>query len=147
MPLSKAKLEQELGKFFSKPPTTAAGCGKAWADAVAAYASDLTPPSSAVTAAAGVLEGSLTAAFSGPPGGAPPLMELAFATFGLAVGVGMLPLVAVPPSAPVGFVAMAAAPHPKTAQATAKRIADLIHDWITTGNANTGPPTAPIPWT
>src|SRR5690606_2420070 len=94
----------KLEAIFASPPATFAAAGKAWADAVGEYAEDIVPPSSSVSSAAQTLAGALGAAFAVPLG-APPMMELAFAAFGSSVGLGMTPLVAVPPSAPVGFVA------------------------------------------
>lgn len=146
MPLSQSALASKLEAIFADPPPTVAACAQAWADAVGDYAADLVPPSSAVEGAAQTLAGALTTAF-GVSLGAPPLMELAFLAFGATVGLGQAPLIAVPPSEPVGFVALFAAPPPPTHTEAAAQIASLIDTWMKLGVANTVPSTTPIPWT
>jgi hypothetical protein len=145
MPLAPSTLQSQLESLFAEPPESFAEVAQGWADAVNAYASGVTPASSGVSGAAATLAGALAAAFA-TPGGAPPLMEVAFLAFGATVGVGMTPLVAVPPAGPVGFVAHFAGPKPATHAEAAEQLATLIHDWMTTGVANTVPPTSPIPW-
>lgn len=145
MPLSQSTLASELEALFADPPDTHAAAAQGWADAMAAYAGDITPPSSGVSGAAATLAGALAGAFA-IPGGAPPLMEVAFLAFGATVGLGMAPLVAVPPATPVGFVAQFAGPKPATHAEAAQQIAGIIHSWMTTGVANTVPPTSPISW-
>lgn len=144
MPLSLSTLESELEGLFADPPSSIAECAQGWADAIEAYASDMMPPSSTVSSAASTLAGALTAAFA-IPGGAAPLMEVAFLAFGVTVGGGMVPLIAVPPAAPVGFATQFLV-HPATHAEAASQIAGLIDTWMKLGTANTVPPTSPIPW-
>lgn len=145
MPLSPSTLQSQLESLFSAPPASFAECGQAWADAIGAYASGVVPPSATVSTAKTTLAGALTAAFAS--GAAPPLMETAFLAFGATVGLGMVPLIAVPPAVPVGLVSQFAGPQPNTHAEAATQISNLIHVWMSTGIANTVPPTSPIPWT
>lgn len=145
MPLAPATLESELLDLFGHPPATRAACAQAWADAMAAYATGIVPPSSTVAAAATTLAGALTAAFAAPSAVAG--MESAFAAFAAAVGLGMAGYTPVPPPSPVGFAVQFAGPKPATHAAAASQVSDLIHAWLPLGTATLiAPPFTVVPW-
>jgi hypothetical protein len=150
MALSQSQLATDLAEVARNPGSTIPECAEAWAEAISSYASGVTPSgpgmSLAIEGAKATLKTALIAAFASPA--AAPLMETAMLAFGVTVGGGMLPLVAVPPVAPVGFAIMfAAQPPPPTHDAAGAMLAGLIDTWMKTGSANTVPPTSPIPWT
>ena len=146
MALDPTGLEDDgLEPICSAPPATAAACAQAWADAMEAYAADIVPPSTTVSAASTTLAGALTTAFQSPA--AAPGMETAFAAFAATVGGGMVGWAATPPPAPVGFATQFAGPKPTTHAAAASTIAGLIHSWMTTGTATlVAPPNTLVTW-
>lgn len=146
MPLDIGALQGGIEGACSSPSDTAAGSAGQWAAAVRDYASGIVPPSTTVSAAAATLEGALAGAFASPA--AAPLMEAAFAAFGVTVAAGMLPLYAgVPPSGPVGFASQFGGPKPETHAAAASAVASLIDTWMKTGTATlVAPPNTPTTW-
>jgi len=147
MTLNKATLKSDLEDIAVNPPATTALCAKAWADAVGAYVTDLTPPPTpaSITAATAALEAALLSAFGTSAAAAP--MDAAFTTFGAALGTGMLPaFIATPPSNPVGFATLFTPPFPTTHSAAAQAMADAIHTWTTTGTAVPAAGGAAVPW-
>lgn len=138
-------LVDELSAFFGAAPPTYESCGKAWADAVGAYAVSVTPPSSTATAAAVQLGTALGGAFAQPL--APAAMESAFTAFGAALGGGMAGYVPTPPPGPVGFATAFAEPMPETQREAAERMAGLVDTWMRTGIATLAvPPGTVVPW-
>lgn len=145
MPLAIAALQSGLLSVASDPPGGPTDCAAAWADAVSAWAAGIVPPSSAVAAAAGVLEGALASAFQTT--NAAPLMESAFLTFATSVGGGMAGYVPTPPVAPIGFATEFAPPYPASHAEAAANIASLIDTWMRTGIATLAvPPNTVLPW-
>jgi len=147
MTLNKATLKSDLEDIAVNPPATTALCAKAWADAVGAYVTDLTPPPTpaSITAATAALEAALLSAFGTSAAAAS--METAFTTLGAALGTGMLPaFTATPPSGPVGFATLFTPPFPTTHSAAAQAMADAIHTWTTTGTAVPAAGGAAVPW-
>jgi hypothetical protein len=144
MPLNSASLTQALLDLGD--PGSAAEAGQAWAQAVGQYASEVVPPSTTVSAATTTLAGALAAAFATPA--AAPLMEVAFLAFGVSVGLGMAPtFIAVPPVAPVGFVAFMATMR-DSREVAMQELAGLIDTWMKTGTATLAvPPNTPVTWT
>jgi hypothetical protein len=136
MTVDKASLKSDLEDIAKDPPGTVALCAKAWADAVGAYVTDLTPPPTpvSITGATAALETSLLAAFGTTAAAAP--MEAAFTALGAALGTGMAPaFIATPPAVPVGFATLFTPPFPTTHSDAAAAMADAIHAWLTTGTA------------
>jgi hypothetical protein len=146
MPLTLPALKQGLEQTFAEPAGTAPLCAQGWADAVSAYASDIVPPSTTVTAATAALSSALGTAFLAP--NAVPGMEAAFTTFGAAVGLGMAGFTPVPPAGPVGFASLFSAAQPTTHAEAAARIGAAIHAWLTTGTSTlVAPPgSPPVTW-
>ena len=147
MTLNKATLKSDLEDIAKNPPATTALCAAAWADAVGAYVTDLTPPPTpaSITAATAALEAALLSAFGTSDAAAP--MDAAFTTLGAALGAGMLPaFTATPPPSPVGFATLFAPPFPTTHSAAAQAMADAIHAWLTTGTAVPAAGGAAVPW-
>jgi hypothetical protein len=145
MPLAPSTLESELLDLFAHPPATRAACAQSWADAMAAYATGIVPPSTTVAAAATALAGALATAFAAPSAVAG--MESAFAAFASAVGLGMAGYTPVPPPLPVGFAVQFAGPKPATHAAAADQLATLIHSWLTTGVSTLiAPPFTVVTW-
>jgi hypothetical protein len=144
MPLALPALVAGLQSTFADPPADAAGCAQGWADAVQSWASGIVPPSTAVSAAASALAGSLASAFSNTD--AASAMESAFATFAAAVGLGMAGHTPIPPAAPVGF-AQQFESKPATHAEAAQAIGGIIDAWMKTGTATLiAPPNTVIPW-
>lgn len=144
MPLVVATLQAQLAGVMASPPATALECGKAWADAVQAYAASIVPPSATVAAAAQALAAALGGAFSAT--GGLPLMDAAFAAFAAALGGGMAGYAAVPPPLPIGFAVVLASPASTHAEA-AQRVAQAIDAWMRTGTATLIPPPFTVtPW-
>jgi hypothetical protein len=117
------------------PQATTADAAQAWALAVRTYANGLSVPgtSTAVTAAAAVLQSSLATAFGSAS--AAPGMETAFTTFGAAAGVGMAPAyTATPPGGEVGFATLFATVR-ASASVAAEAVAGAINTWMKTGTA------------
>jgi hypothetical protein len=74
-------------------------------------------------------------------------MEIAFATFAVSVGLGMVGYTPVPPTAPVGFADQFAGPKPPTHADAGDEISTLIHSWLTTGTSTLiAPPFTVVPW-
>jgi len=150
MTLDKASLKSDLEDIAKDPPGTVALCAKAWADAVGAYVTALTPPPTpvSITAATAALETALLSAFGTDAAAAP--MEAAFTSLAAALGTGMAgmvpPFTATPPPGPVGFATLFSPPFPTTHSAAAQAIADAIHAWITTGTAVPATGGAAVPW-
>jgi hypothetical protein len=133
MPLNLPSLQSALEDLFSNPPPAAADCAQAWADAVEAYFSGVVPPSTTVSAAAGVMTGALQTAFEAP--NAAPAVDGAFTAFATTVAGGMLPaFTGVPPAAPLAISTLLAAPQP-THAAAAAAFSALIDTWARTGTA------------
>jgi hypothetical protein len=134
VPLDKDALKTALQTIASSPPATVPLCAAAWADAIGTYAAGLTPPSSTVAAAKAALQTALQTAFG--TAAAAEAMETAFTAFGVTLGAGQAPaFAAAPPGDPVGFETLFGPPFPATHAAAAQRIADAIHDWMTSGTA------------
>lgn len=144
MPLATTALKSQLTSCFADPPGSHAACAQAWADAVKAYATGITPPSTTVEAAAGTLAGALASAFQSSD--AAPGMESAFAAFAGTVGGGMAGFVPTPPPAPVGFGPQFAGPKPETHGAAGDAIGGIIDAWMKTGTATPAAGGSPIPW-
>lgn len=143
--LSVETLRQGFAAFFGNAPATYEGCGRAWADAVGAYAASVTPPSTTVSAAAVQLGMALAGAFAQESALA--AMESAFSAFGVSVGAGMAGYVPTPPPGAVGFAAAFAGPMPQTQGEAAQRMSGLIDTWMRTGTASLAvPPGTVIPW-
>lgn len=98
-----------------------------------AYAENVVPLSGSVSAARDALASALTTAFESEA--AAPLMETAFAAFAQTVGGGMAGYVATPPPGPVGFAAQFLKPFPETHAEAGSAIADIVHNWMTSGTA------------
>lgn len=146
MPLNPSALSGGLDSLFASPPPDAAACGDAWASAAESWAAGIVPPSTTVSTAAAALAGALTSAFSHPDCASD--MESAFASFGAAVGAGMVGYVPTPPSGPVGFAPQFSGPKPATAAEAANAIATKIDTWMRTGLSTlVAPPGTVIPWT
>lgn len=147
MTLDPASLKSALEDIAEDPPATTTLCATAWADAVRAYVSALTPPPTpaSITAAIAAFETALLSAFGTTAAAAP--MESAFTALGAALGTGMAPaFTATPPPGPVGFATLFIPPFPTTHSAAAQGIADAIHAWITTGTAVPAAGGAAVPW-
>lgn len=143
MPLNAASLTSDLIDLGD--PGSAAEAAELWATAIGSYASGVVPPSATVSAAQGVLQTALAAAFVTPA--AAPLMEVAFLAFGASVGLGMAPaFIAVPPAAPVGFVPFMLVMKPSRAAAMAQ-LAGLIDTWMKTGTATPALGGPVVQWT
>lgn len=143
MPLG-TTLQSDILAMCSDPGATAAACAADWASTMADYAAGVVPASLGVTAAAAVLQGALTSAFSAANGTGVAMLESAFTAFGVAVGAGMLPaFVATPPSGPVGFSGLTAT---TSASAAASAMAGLIDTWMRTGSATPSVGGAPVIW-
>jgi hypothetical protein len=132
LPLKLAALQSALEDLFSNPSPTAADCAQAWADAVEAYFSGVVPPSTTVSAAAGVMAGALQTAFESTD--AAPAVDAAFTVFATTVAGGMLPAFAGTPPAALGISTLLAAPQP-THAAAAAAFSALIDTWARTGTA------------
>lgn len=145
MPLDPSILQDAFGELFAEPPPTALECAAAWAAAAGDYAAGVVPPSTTVAAARAALEPALAAAFESPT--APADFDAAVAAFAATLGVGMLPAyTATPPPAPLGVLALLAAPSPSHAAAAAAWTAHL-DAWFRTGIAVlVAPPNTAIPW-
>lgn len=95
MPLSKKVLEDELSKFmdtespmFVEFPDSAPKAAAAWANAFGIYAKDITPQSTAVTAATKTLELSILSSL--PSGTFTAQLGPLVSVFALTIGLGML---------------------------------------------------------
>lgn len=138
-------MTQALEQVFATPPESASDCARGWADAVAAYATSIVPPSATVGSATTALSSALSAAFQAPD--AVPGMEAAFAAFAVAVGGGMAGYAPVPPAAPVGFAALFTGAKPSTHAEAAAQVGNAIHAWLTTGVSTlVAPPNTAVPW-
>ena len=139
MALDFATLRSGLRDLMESPADSAAGCAQLWADAVADWAADVTPPSVGAEGGRAALVSGLATAFDSPD--AAPGMESAFAAFAATVGGGMAPaFTAVPPPMPVGFAAKFSGPRPQTHSDAAEEFATLIDSWFRTGTAAPNPP-------
>lgn len=144
MPLNVTALRNGLEQVASNPPTGRLACASAWANAVAAWATGIVPPSSTVVAARAALQTALAIAFSTTSAAAP--MELAFTTFAATVGGGMAGYVPTPPPGSVGFASLFAVDRTSHADA-ATAVANAIDAWMRTGIATLAvPPNTVVPW-
>lgn len=136
MALNPAGLQSSLAAFLGDVPPTETECAQEWADALQAYASTVTPPSSTVAAAATAFKGALTG--MGVDGAAAAKFATAMTAFGASLAGGMVPP-AVPPPAP--FVLPVSLTDNPSVAATA--ISTAIQLWMVTG---TSAPPASVPW-
>lgn len=146
MPLATATLQSALQSTFSSPGATIADCSSLWANAIGTYFAPVAPPSLTVAAAQATLQTQLAAAFALPA--AASAMDAACTAFAATVGAGMLPaFVAVPPPAPVNWLALFAEPYPTTHAEAAQKISSALDTWARTGTATPSLGGSPIPWT
>lgn len=127
-------------------PASRQAAAAEWADAVEAWISGITPPSTTIHVARTSLEIALASAFGTHNAG--PAMDAAFQSFGTLVAAGMLPsFAAVPPPAPVGFASALFAEKPATRQAGVDLIASALQSWALSGLATlVAPPNTVVPW-
>jgi hypothetical protein len=146
MALVQSTLRDALRDLFVAPGPTEVDCRFSWRAAMITYATPITPPSTAVTAAGNAL--ALGLAGFNAPGAAAGKLESAFATFAATLAAGMAPaFVGVPPPGIVGFVSQFAGAMPATHLAAADALATLIDTWMRTGTALTQPGGVPVvPW-
>lgn len=156
MPLDPDGLQDALAEFFADPPVvlkpdgtadipaSQAACANEWGLIMEAYAADVVPPSTTVSAAAATLASSLAAAFATPAAAA--AVDAAFSAFAATVGTGMAPsFVATPPAAPPGFATQLLTSQP-THAAAAAAFTLLIDTWMRTGTAVPAGGGPAVPW-
>lgn len=147
MPFVQTTLRDPLETLFAEPPSTAAACAQQWADAVASYFADITPPlalpmqQTAAEAARVALQASLAGTFSAAPQvreTSATQMEAAFVTYGGAIAAAIVLAglhTAIPPAAPVGFLSLfvSLADEEASHAEAANEYANAIHAWAKTG--------------
>lgn len=147
MPLNSTSLHDDLLDLFEDPGATIAACADAWGSAMEGCCSGIVPPSTTVSAAAGVLKTQLAAAFALSYPASVASIELAFTAFGTAVGLGMLPAyAATPPAGPVGFSDLVGTTR-DTYEEAATDTTSLLMTFLGTGTATlVAPPNTVLPW-
>jgi hypothetical protein len=139
MPLVQSVLAQALEAAFKEPGATESQCAAQWADAMAAYALSIAPPSSTAAVARTAMLGAL--AGFGQADQAVAKLHAAFTAFAgsLAGGMPQAPTPSAPPpplSTELSFLGSTLfASHHESAS----RIAAAIHTWMITGTSPIGP--------
>lgn len=151
MAVDTTALKDGLVDLFSNPPSGGSAveaAAQAWSDVMVAYAGDVVPASTTVSAAGSALKTALQSAFVLAP--APTVlvdMETAFAAFAATVGAGMAPaFTATPPPNPVGFAALGAPPFPSDTNSAAEIWKTRIDTWFKTGTATPSGGGSPVNW-
>jgi hypothetical protein len=130
--LDSTALTRALTSLCQDPPDSARECAVSWADALAAYFTAVTPPSTTVPVGKPALVRALSAAFSTVD--SYDQLEDALSKYAAAVALGMSPLFqGTPPSALVGFKRLRRSRD--TSRQAAQDLAQAIHVWALTGIA------------
>lgn len=149
MALVKAGLASGLKAIADDPPSSFADAASLWASELVAYASDVTPASTTVSAGEAPLKAALEVAFEAgsESGDGTPQMEAAMTAFGATIAGGMTGagFTGAPPAGDVGF-ADAFSSNRDSTQAGADAVADKVDAWMKTGTATPIAPGPTIPW-